>query len=130
MKKKTGKQKGKRFVIQKHLASHEHFDFRLEIEGILKSWAIPKIIPSKPGEKRLAVEVEDHPLEYIDFEGIIPDGNYGAGKVEIWDTGTYEIIEKTDKKIIFNLNGKKTKGSYYLIKLKDNNWLLIKGKNK
>lgn len=118
------------FVIQKHHASHLHYDLRLEIKGVLKSWAVPKQPSKTKGKKRLAIKVEDHPLSYAKFQGTIPEGNYGAGKVEIWDKGTYELIEQTSKKIIFKLNGKKLKGEYCLIKVKfqdrKNNWLFFK----
>ena len=104
------------YVIQKHHASHLHWDLRLEIGGVLKSWAVPKEPPIDKTIKRLAVRVEDHPLEYAKFKGTIPEGNYGAGKVEIWDNGKYKLLEKTSNKILFNLKGKKLNGNYILIK--------------
>jgi DNA ligase D-like protein (predicted 3'-phosphoesterase) len=104
------------FVVHEHHASHLHWDLRLEMNGVLKSWAVPKQPPKSKGIKRLAIQVEDHPIEYANFEGTIPEGNYGAGKVEIWDNGNYELIKKTLKEIIFELSGKKLKGKYCLIK--------------
>ena len=122
-----------RFVVHEHHASRLHFDFRLEMEQVLRSWAIPKGPSMNPAEKRLAVMVEDHPLEYADFEGIIPDGQYGAGPVVIWDNGTYELKEKKADKISFHLKGKKLKGGFTLTRLKGrgkgNEWLLIKKKD-
>lgn len=132
------------FVIQRHKASHLHYDFRLEMDGVLKSWAVPKGPSLNPQDKRLAMMVEDHPYDYKDFAGVIPEGNYGAGIVEIWDSGTYTSIEEKgnatdDKKLLkaglesgnlkFVLHGKKLKGSFALVRLKDSNsnsWLLIK----
>lgn len=116
------------FVIQKHHARNLHWDFRLEMDGVLKSWAVPKEPPTEVGLKRLAVQVEDHELEYADFEGDIPEGEYGAGKVEIWDNGTYELIDKKPKKIAFELHGEKLKGKYTLIQFgkEEKNWLLFK----
>ena len=104
-----------KFVIHKHLASHLHWDLRLEIGGVLKSWAVPKEPPTTKNIKRLAIQVEDHPLAYAKFHGEIKEG-YGKGKVEIWDNGEYELIEKTKDKIEFQLNGKKLKGKFVLIK--------------
>ena len=104
------------FVIHKHHASHLHWDLRLEIGGVLKSWAVPKEPPKIKNVKRLAIQVEDHPLEYAKFKGIIPEGNYGAGKVEIWDKGNYKLKEKTKNKIEFILYGKKLKGNFVLVK--------------
>jgi bifunctional non-homologous end joining protein LigD len=116
-----------RFVIQKHSATHLHYDFRLEMDGALKSWAIPKEPPTAAGVKRLAVEVEDHEISYIDFEGTIPKGEYGAGTVEIWDKGTYTLKQRNKDKLEFTLHGEKLKGDYMLIRFKgDKNWLLIK----
>ncbi|MBI3754176.1 MAG: ATP-dependent DNA ligase [Deltaproteobacteria bacterium] len=115
-----------RFVIHKHKATHLHFDFRLEMERVLKSWAVPKGVPEEAGIKRLAVAVEDHPLDYIDFEGIIPEGQYGAGMVEIWDDGNYELESMEKGKMVFNLNGKKLKGRYAMIHTGEKNWLIFK----
>jgi len=116
-----------RFVVQRHQATHLHYDFRLEMDNVLKSWAVPKEPPSQPGIRRLAVEVEDHPLSYIDFEGLIPEGMYGAGKVEIWDKGTYILKNRSENKIEFTLQGEKLSGNYVLIRFRgDKNWLLIK----
>jgi bifunctional non-homologous end joining protein LigD len=133
--------KGKRpmFVIQKHQASRLHYDFRLEMEGVLKSWAVPKGPSYDPATKRLAMMTEDHPYDYGSFEGVIPEGNYGAGNVIIWDTGTWEFIEPGDDpvkavqqgKLTFRLYGKKMFGEWALVKIrgrspKGNEWLLIK----
>ena len=130
------------FVIQKHDASHLHYDFRLEIDGVLKSWAVPKGPSTDPHEKRLAVETEDHPMEYATFEGVIPEGHYGAGPVIVWDTGTFDNIKEKDGKLIplkqcykngqieVELHGKKLKGGYALIHTSmggdKKQWLLIK----
>jgi bifunctional non-homologous end joining protein LigD len=132
------------FVVQQHAASHLHYDFRLEMGGVLKSWAIPKGPSMNPAEKRLAIMVEDHPYSYKDFEGIIPEGNYGAGTVIVWDNGTYTLAEEQKnnneiKNILkadlqkghlsFILKGKKLIGEFALVKLKieqKNAWLLIK----
>lgn len=129
--KKTNSQREKIFVIQEHHASHLHWDLRLEMNRTLKSWAVPKIPPTKKGIKRLAIQVEDHPLSYANFEGEIPEGNYGAGTVKIWDKGTYELKEKDDKKIEVIFYGKKLKGNYVLIKSRYGNkpeksWLFFK----
>jgi DNA ligase D-like protein (predicted 3'-phosphoesterase) len=119
------------FVIHEHRASHLHWDLRLEMNGVLKSWAIPKQPPKTKKEKRLAIKVEDHPLDYAKFQGIIPEGNYGAGKVKIWDKGIYELKEQTPKKIEIAFHGKKLKGDYVLVKTNYGNkpeksWLFFK----
>ncbi|MBN2014801.1 MAG: 3'-phosphoesterase [Candidatus Altiarchaeota archaeon] len=121
------------YVIQKHKATHLHYDLRLEFDGVLKSWALPKEPPKDEKTKRLAVMTEDHPIEYAEFEGIIPEGQYGAGKVEVWDTGTFGLEERSNEKIVANIHGKKLTGKYALIKLKptarypgENNWLFFK----
>lgn len=118
------------FVIHEHHASHLHWDLRLEMDGVLKSWAVPKEPPLVEGIKRLAIQVEDHPLEYASFEGTIPEGSYGAGKVTIFDKGEFFLKEKTDKKIEFELKGKKLNGKYVLIKFKEEKqWLFFKIKS-
>ena len=136
------------FVVQKHDASRLHYDFRLELKGVLKSWAVPKGPSMNPAEKRLAMLVEDHPFDYKNFEGIIPEGNYGAGTVIIWDEGTYEPIEDVGEKtsqeknllkafkngsLKIRVHGKKLKGEFALVRtrgLSDNSWLLIKHRDK
>lgn len=121
-------QMGNVYVIQKHQATHLHWDLRLEKDGVLKSWAVPKEPPSEKGTKRLAVQVEDHPLDYANFEGAIPEGEYGAGTVEIWDRGTYTAEKWEDETIIVQIDGQRLTGRYCLIKLKrqENNWLFFK----
>jgi len=118
------------YVIQEHHATRLHWDLRFEVDNVLKSWALPKNPPQKVGEKRLAVSVPDHPIEYALFEGEIPKGNYGAGKVKIWDKGTFETIEASKKKMIVSILGKKLKGKYCLLhfKPKEKNWLFFKMK--
>jgi len=122
------KRKNNVYVIQKHDATRLHYDMRLEMDGVLKSWAIPKTPPTEKGIKRLAVQTEDHSIEYASFEGVIPEGNYGAGSVEIWDKGTYKIEENEKDKLVVHFNGKKLEGRYCLIRFKgqEKNWLLFK----
>lgn len=118
------------FVVQRHDARNLHYDFRLEIDGVLKSWAVPKEPPKKAGIRRLAIETEDHPLAYADFEGEIPAGEYGAGKVEIWDRGTFELLKHEEREIVAALEGKELKGDYVLIRTKygkgEKGWLFFK----
>jgi bifunctional non-homologous end joining protein LigD len=149
---KVEKKKGNRFVVQKHEATRLHYDFRLEMEGVLKSWAVPKGPSLDPADKRLAMQVEDHPVSYFDFEGNIPEGNYGAGSVMVWDVGTWEplsplpvdgkYVPGTEKEaasmlakgdLKFRLKGKRLQGDFALIKMKGrrpgskgNEWLMIK----
>ncbi len=134
--------KSMRFVVHEHKASRLHYDFRLEIGGVLKSWAIPKGPSMNPADKRLAVMVPDHVLIYVDFEGIIPEGSYGAGPVVVWDAGEFELLETGDPetalrtgKLSFELKGKKLKGAFALARMKGlpkgagKEWLLIKKKD-
>src|SRR6266700_318238 len=134
---RPGAEHGDTFVVQKHRATRLHYDFRLAIDGTLKSWAVPKGPSQSHADKRLAVHVEDHPLEYGGFEGKIPEGSYGAGTVMVWDRGTYAVEGNLDARkqleqgeIKFNLNGEKLRGSFVLVKLKQsekgNEWLMIK----
>ena len=126
-----------RFVIQKHAARRLHYDFRLEMEGVLKSWALPKGLPWKRGEKHLAVEVEDHPIEYEQFEGIIPEGQYGGGTVMVWDRGNYHVFGEQpvkslrEGKLHLVLDGEKAKGEWTLVRIRGrddakNQWLILK----
>jgi bifunctional non-homologous end joining protein LigD len=131
-KKKT--KSGRLFVIQKHRATQLHYDFRLEDEGVLKSWAVPKGPSLDPSVKRLAMQVEDHPVDYAKFEGVIPEGEYGGGTVMVWDYGTYKPDDETKDvaaalkkgELKFSLNGKKLKGSWVLVRTRDRQWLLLK----
>src|SRR5205823_1407069 len=126
-----------RFVIQKHDASRLHYDFRLEMDGVLKSWAVPKGLPWTQGEKHLAVEVEDHPVDYATFEGVIPEGQYGGGTVMLWDRGKYFVYGEQplkslrDGKLHLVLEGEKAKGEWTLVRIRGrdgekNQWLILK----
>jgi bifunctional non-homologous end joining protein LigD len=142
---KQGKKNQFRFVIQRHDASRLHYDFRLELGGVLKSWAVPKGPSMNPADRRLAVMVEDHPVSYIHFEGIIPKGNYGAGTVEVWDKGAFipvdeELSTLTEKQALEGLDkgelkiflkGEKLEGGFVIVRMKpdEKNWLLIKHKD-
>lgn len=130
------------FVIQKHQATHLHYDFRLQAGKILKSWAVPKGLSTATSDKRLAILTEDHPLSYADFEGEIPRGQYGAGKVVLWDKGHYQNIKKDKQGHIIPISkcfekghieiillGKRFTGAYTLVRLKEKNWLIIKMKD-
>ncbi|HEY6201667.1 MAG TPA: DNA polymerase ligase N-terminal domain-containing protein [Candidatus Limnocylindria bacterium] len=124
------------FVIQKHRATALHYDFRLEIGDAMPSWAVPKGPSLDPSQKRLAMQVEDHPLEYAGFEGVIPAGEYGGGTVMIWDEGTYEMLDDVDPAVAlkkgelrFTLNGRKLKGRWTLVRTGPRKWLLIKGRD-
>lgn len=118
------------FVVQRHDAKNLHYDFRLEIDGVLKSWAVPKEPPEEKGVKRLAIQTEDHPLAYANFEGEIPEGEYGAGTVEIWDKGIFELHKNEEKEIAVTLHGEELKGDYVLIRTKygkgEKGWLFFK----
>ena len=134
---KKGSKTGRMFVIQKHRASHLHYDLRLEAEGVLKSWAVPKGPSLDPAVKRLAMAVEDHPIDYAKFEGVIPEGEYGGGTVMVWDIGTYSpegtddvggAIQKGELK--FTLHGKKLSGSWVLVRTRDRRWLFFKHRDR
>lgn len=139
---KTGEPKGKvvkdkkrRFCLQHHWARKEHFDLRLEYQGVMLSFAVPKGLSYNPLDKRLAIKVEDHPLSYRHFEGVIPEGEYGAGVVMLWDRGTYEDLGnfKNDLKkgvLKFKLKGKRVKGNWTLVRIDKSNWLIIKERDK
>jgi bifunctional non-homologous end joining protein LigD len=119
------------FVVQEHHASHLHFDFRLSMDGVLKSWAVPKGVPEEKGIKHLAVETEDHPLEYASFEGDIPKGEYGGGQVKIWDRGEYILEHREQDKVIVELKGTRLNGRYSIVRFKGResspkNWLIMK----
>jgi bifunctional non-homologous end joining protein LigD len=121
---KNGANERQRFVIQEHHATSLHWDLRLERDGVLVSWAVPKGIPPDPKRNHLAVHVEDHPLDYIDFEGEIPAGNYGAGKVMIWDHGTYDCEKFRDDEVIVTFHGERLEGKYVLFQTKGKNWMI------
>src|SRR5437763_7413692 len=132
---KRGKAKQPIFVVQRHDARRLHYDFRLERNGALASWAVPKGVPLEPGARALAVHVEDHPLDYATFEGEIPKGNYGAGSVEIWDHGTYELVEeKRDGGLTVRLHGERLEGTWTLVPAHlsgdEKNWLLLRKRDK
>lgn len=122
---------GNIFVVHEHDATRLHYDLRLSMGGVLRSWAVPKEPPEKEGVKRLAIQTEDHPLEYADFEGTIPEGMYGAGTVRIWDKGVFNLEKEKDDEILFELLGKKLTGKYALIKTRfrgKDAWLFFKRK--
>ncbi len=122
---------GNIFVVHEHDASHLHYDLRLEMGGVLRSWAVPKEPPEKEGIRRLAIQTEDHPLEYADFEGVIPEGMYGAGNVRIWDKGEFIVEKEKEDELLFELKGKRLTGKYALIKTMfrgKQSWLFFKRK--
>ena len=122
---------GNSYLVQKHQATRLHYDLRLERDGVLVSWAVPRGIPEETGDRRLAIQTEDHPLEYGGFEGTIPSGQYGAGVVEIWDRGFYVPVRWTDEKVEVVLAGERIKGRYELVRFEkagEKEWLLFKKK--
>jgi DNA ligase D-like protein (predicted 3'-phosphoesterase) len=120
------------YMVHEHHSRSHHFDLRLEFDGVLKSWAVPKGLPLEPAVKRLAMEVEDHALSYAPFEGVIPEGSYGAGKVEIWDRGTFAALERTKDKYVLAIVGDRVEGVYHLVRTKmgnnPRNWLVFLGR--
>ena len=118
------------FIVQEHRARRLHWDFRLELDCVLKSWAVPRGVPTELKVKRLAVEVEDHPLSYFDFEGEIPKGQYGAGSVKVWDKGRYVLLLREPGKYHILLKGRKLEGDYRLVRFKDKNWLIFRSPSK
>jgi bifunctional non-homologous end joining protein LigD len=125
------RRRGRIFVVQKHRATALHYDFRLEDAGVLRSWAVPKGPSLDPAQKRLAMQVEDHPLDYATFEGVIPEGEYGGGTVMVWDIGTWAPLEgDLEKGIRFVLLGKKLKGAWRLVRTRGRQWLLIKSRDR
>lgn len=120
----TGQADRPRFVVQEHHARSLHWDFRIETAGVLRSWAVPKGPPVEPGVKRLAIAVEDHPLDYIDFAGTIPAGNYGAGEVSIWDRGYYAVLDESESTLLLELAGERLRGVYHLVHTRGNQWLM------
>ena len=126
---RVGDEEQHRFVVHKHQARRLHYDFRLELGGVLRSWAVPKGPPLEAGIRRLAVQVEDHPIDYIDFAGEIPPGEYGAGSVEIWDKGEFDLEKEAPDRLEFSLRGNKLSGRYVLIHTDDKNWLFIRRKD-
>jgi bifunctional non-homologous end joining protein LigD len=128
---------GHLFVVQKHRARQLHYDFRLEVDGVLKSWSVPKGPSLDPSVKRLAVAVEDHPVDYADFEGVIPEGEYGGGTVMVWDRGSYQPEDSVDVAaalakghLAFTLRGEKLKGGWSLVRLRGRDWLLVKRRDR
>lgn len=120
-----------RFVLHEHFSKHHHFDLRLERDGVLKSWAVPKGLPDHPGDRRLAIAVEDHPLGYIGFTGTIPEGEYGAGDVTIADEGSYETLAWEPDRIEIFLHGARLAGKYVLVRFRsagEKNWLILRAK--
>jgi len=118
------------FVVHRHQARQLHFDLRLEMGGVLKSWAVPKGPPPAPGARRLAIAVEDHLLDYGAFEGVIPEGMYGAGTVDIWDRGQYQLLEEKPDRLVFRLEGSKLQGEYILLHTGGDQWLFFQRKAK
>jgi bifunctional non-homologous end joining protein LigD len=119
-----GEGEGSRFVVQQHSATRLHWDLRLERDGVLVSWACPRGIPHDPKRNNLAVHTEDHPLEYLDFHGEIPEGSYGAGNMTVWDTGTYETLKWEDREVMVTFHGSKVQGTYVLFQTRDRDWMI------